>query len=240
MTSWARGALMLVPLATGAQRGHDRTPMIGRNTTFRDRTDAGEQLAAMVRERLEGPAVVLGVPRGGVVVAVPVARALSAPLDVVVPRKLGAPGNPELGIGAVAPGVRVLHDDLVRRLRVPEAFIEEETVTQQAEVERRTIAYRGDRPQPELAGRAAVIVDDGVATGGTVLAAIAWARARGAARVVLAVPVLPAQLLTRLEAVADDVIAVLAPWWFGAVGEWYEDFRQVTDGEVRAALAAPG
>jgi putative phosphoribosyl transferase len=205
---------------------------------FRDRDEAGRRLGELVRGRVERPAVVLGVPRGGVIVAVPVAEALQAPLDVVVPRKLGAPGNQELGIGAVAPGVVVLNDDLVRRLGVSEAYIEREAAQQQREVERRTSAFRGDRPPPEIAGRTVVIVDDGVATGGTVLASIAWARAQGPARVVLAVPVLPSSLLPKLGSVADDVLSLAAPRLFGSVGEWYERFPQVTDEEVRAALAA--
>jgi predicted phosphoribosyltransferase len=207
---------------------------------FRDRDEAGRLLGELVRERVEPTAIVLGVPRGGVVVAVHVASALGAPLDVVVPRKLGAPGNPELGIGAVAPGVVVVNEDLARRLRVPDAYLEREAALQQEEVERRTRAYRGDRPPPELAGRTSVIVDDGVATGGTVLAAIAWARAQGSARVVLAVPVLPSSMLPRLREAADDVLALAAPHAFGSVGEWYDRFPQVGDEEVRAALATEG
>src|SRR5438132_8102027 len=130
---------------------------------YADREDAGNQLAAAIVPVLSGPAVVLGIPRGGVIVAVPVARALGAPLDVVVPRKLGAPGNPELGIGAVAPGVRVVDERLVRMLHVPADYLNEEAAQQEAEIGRRLLAYRGDRPPPDLAGRAAVLVDDGVA-----------------------------------------------------------------------------
>ena len=193
-----------------------------------------------VFERVSPPAVVLGVPRGGVVVARHVADALEAPLDVVVPRKLGAPGNPELGIGAVAPGIVVLNDDLVERLAVPASYIEDEARRQQQEVERRTRAYRGDRPPLELVGRTAVVVDDGVATGGTVLASVGWARAQGPERVVLAVPVLPASMVARLREVADEVISLAAPRLFGSVGEWYDHFPQVADEEVRAALEVEG
>lgn len=207
---------------------------------FRDRDDAGTRLGELVRERVELPAVVLGVPRGGVIVAAHVARALGAPLDVVVPRKLGAPGNPELGIGAVAPGVVMVNEDLVRRLGVPPAYIELETAHQQREVQRRTLAYRGDRPPPDLRGRTAVIVDDGVATGGTVRAAIAWARAAPADRVVLAVPVLPAAMVRPLADEADEVIAVEAPRRFGSVGEWYGLWPQVGDDEVRSVLGVSG
>jgi putative phosphoribosyl transferase len=207
---------------------------------FRDRDEAGRLLGELVRERVGLPAVVLGVARGGVVVAKHVAAALDAPLDVVVPRKLGAPGNPELGIGAVAPGIVVVNDDLVSRLGVPDSYIEDESVRQQAEVERRTRAFRGDRPPEELIGKTAVVVDDGVATGGTVLASIGWARAREAARVVLAVPVLPASMFHRLKEEADEVLSLAAPHLFGSVGEWYERFPQLSDEEVRAALAAGG
>src|SRR6266536_932488 len=120
---------------------------------FRDRQEAGERLAEALVGRVDDRAVVLGIPRGGVIVAVPVARALAAPLDVVVPRKLGAPGNPELGIGAVAPGVRVVDERLVRTLRVTPAYLDEEAARQEAELERRLLAYRGERSPPSLAGR---------------------------------------------------------------------------------------
>jgi putative phosphoribosyl transferase len=207
---------------------------------FRDRDEAGMRLGALVRERVAPPIVVLGVPRGGVIVATHVAEALAAPLDVVVPRKLGAPGNPELGIGAVAAGIIVVNDELVDRLNVPSTYIDQEAARQQEEVERRTRMYRGDRPPVDLEGRSAVIVDDGVATGGTVLAAIGWARARQAARVILAVPVLPAVMVDRLEEAADEVVSLAAPHLFGSVGEWYDRFPQIVDEEVRAALAVDG
>jgi putative phosphoribosyl transferase len=205
---------------------------------FRDRTEAGDLLAERLRDRVVDDPVVLAIPRGGVEVGTRVARALGAPLDVVVPRKLGAPGNPELGIGAVAPGVRVLHEDLIARLRVSDEELERETADQLKEVERRTSEYRGSRGPPDVAGRTAVIVDDGVATGGTVLAAAAWARRQGAARVILAVPVLPASMVSRLLEAVDEVVYVAAPHLFGSVGEWYEDFRQVSDAEVKAMLGA--
>lgn len=204
---------------------------------FRDRVEAGDRLAERLRGRVGDDAVVLAIPRGGVVVGARVARALGAPLDVVVPRKLGAPGNPELGIGAVAPGVRVLHEDLIARLRVTVEELEAETQVQLREVERRTARYRGSRDAPAVAGRPAIVVDDGVATGGTVLAAAAWAREHGASRVVLAVPVLPASIVPQLAEAADEVVWVEAPRRFGSVGEWYLDFTQVSDAEVTAALA---
>jgi putative phosphoribosyl transferase len=207
---------------------------------FRDRDEAGRLLGELVHERVALPVVVLGVARGGVVVAKHVAAALGAPLDVVVPRKLGAPGNPELGIGAVAPGIVVVNQELVDRLGVPASYVEDEAERQQVEVERRTRAFRGDRPPVDLIGKSAVVVDDGVATGGTVLASIGWARARQASQVVLAVPVLPASMVNRLREEADDVLSLAAPHLFGSVGEWYERFPQLSDEEVRAALAAEG
>ena len=227
---------MLVPGPTVAQRDARRH----HGDVFRDRDEAGHRLGELVREHVSDPAIVLGVPRGGVIVAMHVAAAIGAPLDVVVPRKLGAPGNPELGIGAVAPGIVVLNDDLVRRLGVSQAYVDREAGLQLAEVERRTRAFRGDREPADLAGRNAVIVDDGVATGGTVLASIGWARAEEPSRVILAVPVLPSSMLRKLEATADEVLALAAPHLFGSVGEWYDHFPQVSDEEVRAALVADG
>jgi putative phosphoribosyl transferase len=205
---------------------------------FADRDAAGYQLGLALEGVVTGPAIVLGIPRGGVLVAVPVARALSAPLDVVVPKKIGAPFNPELGLGAVAPGVRVLDDELIARLGVSAEFLEGEIALEQAEIGRRTLAYRGDRPAPDLEGRTAVIVDDGVATGGTALAAARWARAQRAPTVVFAAPVGPPGTADRLGAACDTVVLLHAPRAFAAVGEWYDRFDQVTDDEVRAALAA--
>jgi predicted phosphoribosyltransferase len=166
-----------------------------------------------------------------------VACTLGVPLDVVVPRKIGAPGNPELGLGAVAPGVRVLDAWLIERLGVREDYLEREIAAQEAEIERRLRAYREGRPPIDVAGRTAIVVDDGVATGGTAVAALRWARAEGAAAVVLAVPVAPPQTLERLRHEADDVVALATPVPFAAVGEWYRIFDQATDGEVVAALA---
>ena len=205
-----------------------------------DREDAGGRLAAEIDRVVQGSAVVLGIPRGGVLVAVPVATALGALLDVVVPRKVGAPFNPELGLGAIAPGVRVLDEALIARLGVSAGYLEGEIARQEAEIARRTAAYRGDRPAVELEGRTAVIVDDGVATGGTALAAARWARAQRAPTVVFGAPVGPPETAARLGAVCDAVVLLQTPHAFSAVGEWYDRFDQVTDDEVRAALAAVG
>jgi predicted phosphoribosyltransferase len=205
---------------------------------YADRHDAGERLAPAVAEAVEGLAVVLGIPRGGVLVAVPVARALGAPLDVVVPKKLGAPGNPELGIGAVAPGVRVLDEWLIARLGVSADYLEHEIAREEAEIARRTERYRAGRAPADLAGRTAVVVDDGVATGGTALAAIGWVRGQAASTVVFAAPVGPPQVVERLAASCDEVVLLQTPEMFFAVGEWYERFDQVSDDEVTEALAA--
>ena len=194
--------------------------------------------ASVVDVVREARCVVLGIPRGGVIVAVPVANALHAPLDVVVPRKVEAPDNPELGIGAVAPGVRVLDARIIAHLGVPERVVEEAVARAEAEVQRRTSAYRGGQPPPDLRGRVAVLVDDGIATGGTALAAVAWAREAGARRVVLAVPVAPAEAAADLREAVDDLIVLRTPAPFFAVGQWYDLFDQVSDEEVRAALAA--
>jgi predicted phosphoribosyltransferase len=204
---------------------------------FADRTDAGRRLGEVLSGAgAVGPVVVLGIPRGGVVVAVEVAAALDAPLDVVVPRKVGAPFNPELGLGAIAPGVRVLDERLIRDLGVPEPYLEQEIAAQEREIERRLEVYRGGRPPVDVRGATAIVVDDGVATGGTAVAALRWARAAGAREVVLAIPVAPPQAMPMLEAEADRVLALATPDRFHAVGQWYRDFDQVADRTVVAAL----
>lgn len=203
---------------------------------FHDRLDAGRRLADALKEHAGPDAVVLAIPRGGVIVGEVVAATLGVPLDVVVPRKVGAPGNPELGLGAVAPGVRVLDPWLIERLGVSEEYLEREIAAEEAETVRRLQAYRGDRPPLDLTGKTAIVVDDGVATGGTAVAALRWARAQGAATVVLAVPVAPPQTIQRLSHEADEVVALATPEPFFAVGEWYRIFDQTSDDEVLAAL----
>ena len=221
-----------------ARRRPDRGAII--TGMFRDRTEAGGRLATEVADADLGSVAVLGVPRGGVIVAVPVARAVGGVLDVVVPRKLGAPGNPELGVGAVAPNVTVIDEALVRRLGIGTEYLRLEAARQSLEIERRVRAYRGDRPPVSLAGATAVIVDDGVATGVTAIAAARSVRRAGAGSVVFAAPVAPVATAAKLADEADRVIILETPRSFLAVGEWYGRFDQVSDEEVRAALAAFG
>jgi predicted phosphoribosyltransferase len=204
---------------------------------FHDRDDAGLRLAARVRElRLDDP-VVLALPRGGVPVAAQVARAIGAPLDVILVRKLGVPTQPELAMGALGEeGVRVLDRDLVARAHVRDDQLAEVERRERDELARRARAYRGERDPLPIAGRTVVIVDDGLATGASARAAIGVARARGAGRVVLAVPVAPPDTVATLRADADDVVSLETPAAMVAIGQWYDDFRQTSDAEVVAHL----
>lgn len=187
---------------------------------------------------LGGPGtVVLGIPRGGVVLARIVADRLDAQLDVVVPHKLGAPWNPELAIGAVAAGGPAVVDErIIRMLHIPPSYVESETKRQRTEIDRRVVAYRGARSGVSLERMACVVVDDGMATGATVEAAVRALRKRGAGSIVVAVPVASASAIARIRAVADDVVCPLTPDAFVAVGQWYESFDQVSDRGVIAAL----
>lgn len=200
--------------------------------TFADRREAGEALSEALATLRDDDAVVLAIPRGGVEVAGELASRWGWPLDIVVPRKVRAPGNPELGLGAVAPGVRVLDEAMVRTLGVSESYLEREIAEQEAEIRRREDAYRRGRDPVAVSGKTAIVVDDGVATGGTAVAALRWARAQGASRVVLAIPVAPREAVARLEREADDVVCLHSPDPFFAVGQWYVSFPQVSDEEV--------
>jgi putative phosphoribosyl transferase len=206
---------------------------------YADRTDAGRQLAALLRGRRWRDPVVLALPRGGVPVAAPIAAALGAPLDVIVVRKLGAPRQPELAIGAIAePDIRVFDPTMLDRLRLDEAAVAAIEADERRELQRRIHRYRGDRDLPSLTGRSVIVVDDGLATGATAVAACRAARAAGAAELVLAVPVGSGPGVEHLRAEADEVVCPVVPHVFRAVGQWYEDFGQTSDEEVLALLAA--
>jgi putative phosphoribosyl transferase len=207
---------------------------------FRDRRVAGRALAERVTEVVSSAeeAVVLALPRGGVPVAFEVASALDAPLDVIIVRKLGVPSQPELAMGAIGEDdVRVLNPDVIRHLRISERMLQEVEARERAELHRRARQFRGDAPMITLTGRTVVIVDDGLATGSTARAAIQVARAHGARRVVLAVPVAPPETLEELAPIADAEVCVASPRPFVAIGQWYQDFRQTTDAEVSLLLA---
>jgi putative phosphoribosyl transferase len=208
---------------------------------FHDRRDAGQRLA----QRLTSYAgcddvLVLGLPRGGVPVAFEVARALGAPLDVFLVRKLGVPGREELAMGAIATGgVRVLNPEVVGPLEIPDEVIDAVAAEERDELERRQRAYRDDRPPPDVRGRTVILVDDGLATGSTMRAALAALRQQQPARVIVAVPVGSAEACAELQGLADESICLETPEPFRAVGLWYSDFSQTTDAEVTTLLARP-
>ncbi len=202
-------------------------------TPFKDREDAGRQLAERLLPYRDENPIVLALPRGGVPVGYEVARALKAPLDVFIARKLGAPGRRELGIGAVAQGgVRVLNEDTIRALGIPEEYIEQVAAEETAEIERRLRLLRGDRPEPRVRGRTVILVDDGIATGVTAWAAIRALRRRVPQRLVLAVPVCAPQTAEAIRPEVDDLVCLKAPYNLMAIGFWYRDFEQVSDEEV--------
>lgn len=205
---------------------------------LRDREEAGASVARLVEPLLDGAdALVLGVPRGGVIVARSLADALGLDLDVIVVRKLGVPGHDEYGFGAIGEdGVEVLDQATMAAIGISGAAVHTVTARESAELERRLAMYRGDREPASLEGRTVVIADDGIATGGTARAAIAVCRARGAARVIVAVGVAPPDVMSSLAHEADAAVAVLVPEPMEAVGQWYDDFAQTTDAEVAAAL----
>jgi len=208
------------------------------NTRFRDRSDAGELLAEQLTAYAnKSNVIVLALPRGGVPVGAQVARKLAVPLDVFVVRKLGLPGHPELAMGAIATGgVRVLNGDLVDSMRISDEVIEAVTASEQRELARRERSYRDDLPLPEVEGKIVIIVDDGIATGSTMAAAVAALRQLGAGRIVVAAPTIARSTYDYLRKTADDVVAVIVPEEFYGVGQWYEDFSQTTDAEVHQLL----
>ncbi len=213
--------------------------MQSHDLSFRDRAEAGRQLAQRLMTYVAQDPVVLALPRGGVPVAFEVARALRAPLDLIFVRKIGAPGHAEFGLGAVVDGAHpqvVLNEEALGHVAVPPGYIEEETQRQLQEIERRRKHYLAGRQPVDVEARVAIVVDDGIATGSTIRAALKGLSRARPARLVLAVPVAPADTIERLRTEADEVICLMTPEPFYAVGEHYDDFRQISDREVTTLL----
>ncbi len=204
---------------------------------FTDRAEAGRLLAEQIVPLALADPLVLALPRGGVAVGREIARRLGAPLDVLVTRKIGCPGRPELGVGAIAEGGEPVFDaDLLGRLGLTEPDLAGTVRRERAELDRRVAAYRGDRPLASVRDRDVIVVDDGLATGGTARAALAAVRAGEPRRLILAVPVGAAETVKALTADADDVVVLAAPWTFRAVGQWYVHFDQLSDRDVQELL----
>jgi putative phosphoribosyl transferase len=208
------------------------------NLPFRNRTEAGQLLARKLKRYAGRPDIlVLALPRGGVPVAFEVAKALRAPLDVFLVRKLGAPGQEELAMGAIATGgIRVLNEDVVRELKIPPRVIDSVAAKEGQELERRERLYRGDCPAPDVNGRTLILVDDGLATGSSMRAAVAALRRNNPRHIVVAVPVAAAATCHELESEVDEIVCYETPEPFYSVGLWYEDFSQTTDEEIRQVL----
>ena len=208
-------------------------------TQFFDRTEAGQFLAEQLSAYADREdVIVLALPRGGVPVAAEVAKRLNASLDVFVVRKLGLPGHPELAMGAIASGgVRVFNGEVVNALRIPDEVIDAVSADELIELQRREKAYRADRPPLNVEGKTVIVVDDGIATGSTMLAAVSALRQLNATRIVVAAPVIAASTHREMQRATDEVTTVMIPERFCAVGQWYEDFSQTTDEEVRDLLA---
>lgn len=207
--------------------------------TFRDRTDAGQRLALRLRAYADRPdVVVLALPRGGAPVAFEIARELNAPLDVFLVRKLGAPGYPEYAMGAIASGgVQVIDDQVVRSMGIPTSVITDIAARELHELERREQLYRGRHLPLQIAGQSVILVDDGIATGSSMRAAVTALRSHQPARIVVAVPVAARQACEKLRADVDDLVCLIEPESFIAVGQWYEDFHQIRDQDVHDILA---
>jgi predicted phosphoribosyltransferase len=202
-------------------------------TYFADRVDAGKRLASALTGFESKNGVVLAIPRGGVIVGYEIAKALNLPLDVIIPHKIGAPDNPELAIGAMTEdGTIILDNKLVAYIGVPDWYVQEESKRQKVEIERRLKLYRQNEPYPKLKGRDVILVDDGIATGSTMKAALASVRNRGARTVTVAVPVGPPSTLEELKKQADRVVCIYTPEYFQAIGEFFADFGQTSDEEV--------
>ncbi len=200
---------------------------------FTNRVDAGKRLASSLKDFSGKKGIVLAIPRGGVVVGYEIAKVLNLPLDVIIPRKIGAPDNPELAIGAVAEdGTAILDNRLIAYLGVGKEYIKEETARQIKEIERRLKLYRHDTSYPNLKGLDVIVVDDGIATGSTMKAALASVKNRGAVSVTVAVPVGPPSTIEELNEIADRVVCLYEPEYFQAIGEFYSNFSQTEDEEV--------
>lgn len=204
---------------------------------FLDRVEAGRRLATALKDAVSKDAIVLAIPRGGVVVGHMVAHALGIPLDVIIPKKIGAPDNPELALGAIMEdGTTILDERLIQLLQVSKHYIAEESKKQRMEIERRLKLYRGDAPYPVLKNREVVIVDDGIATGSTMKAALSSVRKRGAKKIIIAVPVGPESTIKELKDEADSVVCLFTPEPFYAIGQFYTKFDQTSDDEVKRLL----
>jgi putative phosphoribosyl transferase len=209
----------------------------GGSLFFVDRVDAGKRLASALKNFSAEKGIVLAIPRGGVVVGYVIANTLNLPLDVIIPRKIGAPDNPELAIGAVAEdGTAILDQNLIKYLGVSREYVVEETERQKQEIRRRLKLYRQDTSYPDLKGLDVIVVDDGIATGSTMKAALASVKNRGAASITVAVPVGPPSTIEELEKMADRVVCIYTPEFFQAIGEFYRDFNQTSDEEVIGLL----
>lgn len=217
--------------------------MFGHETMFADRTEAGRRLAERLSHLKNEAPVVLALPRGGVPVGLEIARALAAPLDLVLVRKIGAPFQPELAIGAVVDGGRaetVTNEGIVRESGIEDSYVSEQAEKQLEEIERRRQLWLADRERLAIEGRTAIVVDDGIATGATTGAALAATRRAGPKRLVLAVPVAPPETIERLRPQVDQLVCLATPEAFGAIGQFYGDFRQLTDQDVVRLLEEAG